>query len=130
MLVRVSAKEHENGYAAMAKLHKVLSHPARLRILELLAQCGEACVCHLVAALGRRQPYVSQQLAVLRDANLIAERRDGTLVYYRLADEQVMELVAASRRWARARHGERAQFPPVEEGPLPGCSCPSCSTKG
>jgi len=117
----------DDGYAAMAKLHKVLSHPVRLRILEMLAQCGEACVCHLTAALRQRQPYISQQLALLREAGLITERRDGTLMYYRVTDERVMDLIAASRQWATARHGESVQFPTVEEGPLPGCSCPVCS---
>ncbi|GAB4505959.1 MAG: metalloregulator ArsR/SmtB family transcription factor [Anaerolineales bacterium] len=121
------ARTLDNGYAAMAKLHKVLSHPVRLRILEMLAQCGEACVCHLTAALGRRQPYISQQLAILREAGLIAERRDGTLMYYRLTDERVMDLIAASRNWAAAKYGESVQFPSSEEGPLPGCSCPVCS---
>ncbi len=120
-------KQHENGYAAIARLYRALSHPVRLRLLETLAQCGEACVCHLTVALKHRQPYISQQLAILREANLITERRDGTLVYYRLADEQVMELIAASHKWVTARYGESAQFPAVEEGPLPGCPCPSCS---
>ncbi len=123
----MNANKHVDGYAVMAKLHKVLSHPARLLILEALAQCGEACVCHLTAALRQRQPYVSQQLAILREAGLIAERRDGTLVYYRLADKQVLDIIAASRNWATARHTEPVQFPSVEEGPLPGCPCPVCS---
>lgn len=123
----MSMNKHADGYAVMAKLHKALSHPARLRILEMLGQCGEACVCHLTAALGQRQPYVSQQLGILREAGLIAERRDGTLVYYRLADEHVSELIAASRAWATTKHGESAQFPPVHEGPVPGCPCPKCS---
>ncbi len=119
--------KHTDGYAAMAKLHKALSHPARLRILEMLGQCGEACVCHLTAALGQRQPYVSQQLAILREANLIAERREGTLVYYRLTDEHVPDVIAASRKWVAGRQGESGQFPTVPEGPLPGCSCPACT---
>lgn len=127
MLTIMKEREHENGYAIMAKLHKALAHPARLRILEVLAQCGEACVCHLTAALGQRQPYVSQQLATLREAGLIAERRDGTLVYYRVADEQVPQLIAASREWAIAKRGESVQFPATKEGPIPGCPCPACS---
>ena len=45
-------------YDQQAALFKALAHPARLRILDLLAQ-DEACVCHLTAALGQRQPYVS-----------------------------------------------------------------------
>lgn len=113
----------------MAKLHKALSHPVRLRILETLAQCGEACVCHLTVALGQRQPYVSQQLGILREANLVAERREGTLVYYRLASEEILEIIAASREWTAARQGASAEFPPVREAPLPGCTCPLCSKR-
>lgn len=123
----MSAKQHGNGYTILAKLHKVLSHPVRLRMLEILGQCGEACVCHLTAVLGQRQPYISQQLAILREAGLIAERRDGTLVYYRLADAEILNIIAASREWAAQKHGESAQFSPVQEGPVPGCPCPTCS---
>lgn len=120
--------EQEDGYAAMAKLHKALSHPARLRILDMLGQC-EACVCHLTAALGQRQPYVSQQLAVLRGANLIAERRVGTLVYYRLVDPQVANLIAISKKWALAQGGQAVEFSLPAGGPVEGCSCPECSVR-
>lgn len=113
-----------NGYEELAQLHKVLSHPVRLRILEILSD-GEACVCHLTAILDKRQPYVSQQLAVLRKAGLVAERRDGTLVYYRLKDEDVAEMIALGKRWAKSRHGGLA-LPPVQDGPVAGCSCPQC----
>jgi DNA-binding transcriptional ArsR family regulator len=57
-------------------LFKAFSHPARLAILEELRK-GEHCVCHLEALLEARQSYVSQQLAVLREAGLISDRRDG-----------------------------------------------------
>ncbi len=53
----------------LAKVFGALSHPARLLLLQLLAQ-EEQCVCHLTAVLRQRQPYVSQQLSVLRDAGL------------------------------------------------------------
>lgn len=113
-----------NGYEELAQLHKVLSHPVRLRILEILSGC-EACVCHLTAIVNKRQPYVSQQLAVLREAGLVAERRDGTLVYYRLHDEDVAGMIALGKRWVEARHGALA-LPPLREGPVAGCSCPQC----
>lgn len=58
---------------------------ARLRILDLLRR-GEAGVCHLQAALGVPQPYVSQQSRVLREAGLVSQRREGLYIYYRLAD--------------------------------------------
>jgi ArsR family transcriptional regulator len=113
-----------NGYSELAQLYKALSHPVRLRTLEILSHC-EACVCHLTAVLKKRQPYVSQQLAVLREAGLVSERRDGTLVYYRLQDEDVTEMIAVGKRWVEARHGSLA-LPAVQEGPVDGCPCPHC----
>jgi DNA-binding transcriptional ArsR family regulator len=53
-----------------ARLFRILSNPARLDLLACLRD-GEACVCHLEAALGLRQAYISQQLAVLRQAGLV-----------------------------------------------------------
>ena len=58
------------------QIFKVLTHPARLAILEILRD-GEHCVCHMEAHLGFRQAYISQQLSVLRDAGLVQDRRDG-----------------------------------------------------
>jgi ArsR family transcriptional regulator len=69
-----------------------LSHPARLHILDELRR-DEACVCHLQTVLGRPQAYVSQQLRVLREAGVIVDRKDGLMVYYRLADDQVERLL-------------------------------------
>jgi ArsR family transcriptional regulator len=117
-----------NSYQRQAELHRALAHPVRLRILEILAR-HEACVCHLTAVLHKPQPYVSQQLSMLRDANLVADRRDGTLIYYRLQSETVAELLVAGQR---AMEGEgdlvgSGQEPaPVPEGPVPGCPCPRC----
>jgi len=53
-----------------AALFKLLSHPSRLAILQVLRD-GEECVCHMEAALGLRQAYISQQLMVLRQAGLV-----------------------------------------------------------
>lgn len=79
-------------YVEAADLFQVLSHEMRLRILDELRK-DEACVCHLQAVLDRPQAYVSQQLRVLRDKGMVQDRRDGTLVYYRLADSQVERLL-------------------------------------
>ncbi len=113
-----------NGYSELAQLYKVFSHPVRLRILDILADC-EVCVCHLTAILGKRQPYVSQQLAVLREAGLVSERRDGTLVYYRLRDESAAAIIALGKEWVESEGGGLA-LPPMREGPVAGCSCPQC----
>ncbi len=107
------------SYDQQATAFRALAHPARLRILDLLAQ-GEACVCHLTAVLGQRQPYVSQQLMVLRAAGLVTDRKDGLMVYYRLRDDGVRDLLAAGR----AVLGLPA--PPPMARPAPGCTCPAC----
>lgn len=101
-----------------ASLLKALSHPARLEIARILRQ-GEACVCHLEAHLGYRQPYISQQIMVLRKAGLVVERRDGTYIFYRLADPRVVNLLDAILPEA---DGKRR---PVA-GRVP-CSCPVCA---
>ena len=74
--------------AELGELFKVFSDPTRLRILGALAG-GELCVCDIGAVLGSSQSAVSHQLAVLRAARLVAYRREGKTVYYRLADDHV-----------------------------------------
>jgi ArsR family transcriptional regulator len=113
------------GFKAEAELFRALSHPVRLRILDLLAH-QEACVCHLTAVLGQRQPYVSQQLAILREAGLVADRREGTLIYYRLADERLADLLTRSREALAGITVEAVLFPAVPETALDNCPCPRC----
>lgn len=84
------------AYDRQAQLFAALAHPVRLRMLEVLAE-GEACVCHLSYALNKKQAYVSQQLARLREAGLITDTRDGLFVYYRLADERILRLLHDAR---------------------------------
>jgi DNA-binding transcriptional ArsR family regulator len=114
-----------NSYKAQAQLFRAFSHPVRLRILEILAR-QEACVCHLTCALGQRQPYVSQQLATLREAGLVADRRDGTLIYYRLADDHVATLLDEGKAMVGALTGESLAFPAVPKEVLDNCPCPRC----
>lgn len=71
---------------------QTLGHPARLMILETLRQ-GELCVCEFKPILGLRQSNISQHLAVLRGANLVASRRDGKRVLYRIINPQVLAIV-------------------------------------
>jgi ArsR family transcriptional regulator len=74
------------------QLLKGFADATRLRILCLLRD-REVCVHEIVDALDMTQSAVSHQLRVLRDARLVAHRRDGRHVYYRLADEHVRELL-------------------------------------
>lgn len=70
-----------------AQLFQALSDSTRLRSLFLLAQEGELCVCELTYALDIIQPKVSRHLALLRDAGLVTDQRQGQWVYYRLNPE-------------------------------------------
>ena len=107
-------------YHERANLLKVLAHPVRLQILDELRGDAE-CVCHLSALLNKPQPYVSQQLALLRTAGLIEDEKEGNNVYYKLVDAQAAALVVATlgRTSDRPGHTVRA-----------GCSCPKCRTDG
>jgi len=61
-----------------------LSDETRRRILVLILKHEELCVCELFQALDVPQPKVSRHLAVLREADVLAQRREGTWVFYRL----------------------------------------------
>lgn len=100
-------------YERVSDILQLLSHPVRLQILDEL-RLSEACVCHLQALVGRPQPYVSQQLGVLREANLVTDRREGLFVYYSLNDVRVEQVL------------EAMLGPPEEHGPVKTCSCPHC----
>lgn len=115
----------KNGYATQALLFRALSHPVRLRILDILAR-QEACVCHLTAILDQRQPYVSQQLATLREAGLVSDRREGTLIYYRLADDHLATLIDEGKELIRDLEGDAVLYEPIPDEALDNCPCPRC----
>lgn len=64
-------------------LFDALADATRRRILALLADQGELCVCELTAALDEIQPKISRHLGVLKDAGVVLSRREGTWIYYR-----------------------------------------------
>lgn len=81
----------------VAKYFKVLADVTRVRILELLQDRGELSVGELVEALGQSQPKVSNHLACLRWCGFVHTRREHPAVYYRVADERVLEVLALGR---------------------------------
>src|SRR6266699_4615027 len=89
---------HKAGsvHEVKANLFRVLGHPARVRILELLRE-GERSVGALQAELELDSGGTSQHLAALRRIGLVTSRRDGTSVYYRVEDDGVFDLLAAGR---------------------------------
>lgn len=88
-----------------ADLFRVLGHPARVRILEVLRD-GERSVGALQAELGLDSGGTSQHLAALRRIGLVQSRRDGTNVFYRVDDERVFDLLAAGREIITRRLAE------------------------
>ncbi|MDQ2650434.1 MAG: metalloregulator ArsR/SmtB family transcription factor [Actinomycetota bacterium] len=80
-----------------AELFKALGHPARIRILEVLSD-GEHAVGELQPLVGIESSHLSQQLGILRRAGLVASRRDGTSVIYRLTDPLLAELLAVAKK--------------------------------
>ncbi len=80
-----------------AEFFKTLGHPARIRILELLAE-GERSVAELMPEIGIEASHLSQQLAVLRRAGVVIARKQGSSVYYAMASEDMAELLLVARK--------------------------------
>jgi ArsR family transcriptional regulator len=75
------------------QLFRALADPTRLRLINLMSQ-QEICVCYFIEVIGAPQPKISRHLAYLRRAGLVAARREGKWMHYRLTVPQ--ELHAAS----------------------------------
>jgi len=73
---------------SVTRLFKALSDDTRLRIFGLLQE-GELCVCDLMAVLELPQSTVSRHLAYLRNSGVVADRREGVWIHYRLADDRL-----------------------------------------
>jgi DNA-binding transcriptional ArsR family regulator len=84
-------------YIRKAQLFKVLGHPVRIRILELLSD-GERTVGDLQDALSLDSSGTSQHLTALREQGALESRRDGTNVYYRIRDPRVTQLMAVAKQ--------------------------------
>jgi DNA-binding transcriptional ArsR family regulator len=82
----------------VAGLLGVMSNPRRLLILCKLAEAGEMNVTSLVEAVGLSQSALSQHLALMRACGLVATRKEGLNVYYRIADPRAFELMQALER--------------------------------
>jgi DNA-binding transcriptional ArsR family regulator len=84
-------------YVVKAQLFRVLGHPVRIRILELLSE-GERTVGDLQARLELDSSGTSQHLGALRQLGLLDARREGTSVYYRIKDPRVSQLLVVARQ--------------------------------
>lgn len=84
-------------HQAKADFFRVLGHPARVRVLELLQQ-GERSVGELQRELGLDSSGTSQHLGVMRRHGILDTRREGTSIYYRVRDPRIFQLLAVSRQ--------------------------------
>ena len=76
----------------IARRFRVIGEPMRIRLLDRLRDEEEATVNDLADTVGASQQNISKHLTVLADAGILARRKDGTHVYYRIADERVFDL--------------------------------------
>ena len=108
-------------YSLQADLLKVISHPTRLAVLEIL-RGGEQCVCHMEAMLGLRQARISQQLMILREAGLVEVRRDGLNMYYHVVKPRIFDVLDAVYAATEKRRPRL-----VHKHAKDSCPCPKCN---
>ena len=113
----------EPDYTSLSQRIKLLAHPERLRILDVLRREPE-CVCHLEALLDKPQPYVSQQLRLLREFKIIQDEKRGNNVFYRLVDAEIASWLEQILGPIRSEHAGIAR-----QKQLIDCACPRCDSK-
>lgn len=105
----VSGRAIKDGlYEQFARVGKAVAHPKRIELLDLLCQ-GERSVEVLAEAAAMGVTNTSAHLKVLREARLVETRKEGTRVFYRLADETVCSFFLSLRDLARERYAEVEQ---------------------
>jgi ArsR family transcriptional regulator, lead/cadmium/zinc/bismuth-responsive transcriptional repressor len=102
----LAVRRHLLGVEAarqVASLFSVLADPTRLQVVYALLKApeGELCVCDLAAGLGRDDTTISHQLRVLRNQQIVTLRKVGRIVYYRLIDEHIRQVLALGLDHAR-----------------------------
>jgi len=79
-------------YEGQAFILKALGQPNRLQILDLLKD-GERCVCEIFPPIHQEQANISKHLSILKQAGILESRKEGLHTYYRLKDQEVLELL-------------------------------------
>jgi ArsR family transcriptional regulator len=107
-------------YRLKAEFFRLLGHPARVRILELLRD-GERSVGELQAALGLDSSGTSQHLTAMRRQGLLESRRAGTSVFYRVKDPRIFQLLEIAKQILTGRLEETREL----LGDLAGVAAPA-----
>src|SRR5579875_2326774 len=102
-------------YQLKADFFKTLAHPARIRVLELLRD-GERSVGELIPEVGLEASHLSQQLGILRRANVLQARKEGSTVLYSVTDPRIFELLEVARAILRSTLAESRQLLAELEG--------------
>jgi len=87
----------------LIKVLKALSDEVRLRILKILQERDELCVCEIMQALDISQTRTSRNLGILKDAGFVTDRREGVWIYYSISDRKIneyhSELIKLLSKW-------------------------------
>jgi len=84
-------------YQVKADFFKTLGHPARIRVLEVLRE-GDRAVSELIPEVGIESSHLSQQLGIMRRANLVQARKEGASVVYSVANPMLFELLDIAKQ--------------------------------
>ena len=126
----LSSHAMQQVFEAVARYFGVLGEPTRLRILHAICQ-EEKCVNDIIRATGLAQANVSRHLGLMYQAGLLSRRREGTQVFYRVADPMYVELCRTVTVQVASRLDEMARPRPVldvHEMFVPPASQPSPSS--
>lgn len=82
----------EDKYTELAEFYKIFSDSTRIKILQALLH-SEMCVCDISTLLKMQQSAISHQLRLLRQSNMVKNRKEGKVVYYSLKDSHVSEIL-------------------------------------
>ncbi|HEY53290.1 MAG TPA: winged helix-turn-helix transcriptional regulator [Caldilineae bacterium] len=105
-------------YERLSQRLKLMAHPERLRMLDILRRSPE-CVCHLEALMDRPQPYISQQVRLLHRAGVLRSEKRGQNTFYRVADPEMLA-------WLDQVLGPVPEEEREIHHLLPDCVCPKC----
>ena len=106
----------------MAEIASALGEPNRLRLLGMLSR-GELCLCDLTAGIELVSSTVSNHMAVLKRAGLVASRKEGRWAHFRLADAEAGTPAASALRWALDHLPAECLRPPEADSGNGAC-CP------
>lgn len=88
----------ESAVEDTALILRCLGHPLRLRILDVLEKDGESTVTRIYEALGVEQAVASQHLTTMWDKGILRRRKDGVHVFYGIADDRALKVLACVRQ--------------------------------